>query len=155
MRIIFLLIIIALTACGADSGSYEPELPISINELTGNEADIISEMNEYFDYELFVIDNDNPDFEISFGDLEDGLLGTIKYDIGIIVIDSEKTEGNGLRYKRVLFHELGHALGAGHSDDEESIMFHSVPMSGGTDSFDGYLQDVVDDLLSEIGKVVA
>ena len=145
----FLISLLILSACGSESDQYYPELPIAINELTGWEAEIIDEMNTYFGEELFIIDNDNPDFEISYGDLEDSTRGRIKYDEGVIIMDEGEVGGNGLRYKRVLFHELGHALGAHHSDDEKSIMFHSAPMAGGTKSFEGYLTEIVDGLIED------
>ena len=145
-----IMTMLLLTACAEDDYDYEVDhLPISISELTEDDAEIIEIINEYFDYELLVIDNENPDFELMFEDLEDGVRGRINFPKGWIKIDIE-TEIGSLRYKRTLEHELGHALGANHVDDPRSIMFHSAPLNNGEEAFEGYFEEVIDELLSDM-----
>jgi len=77
---------------------------------------------------------DEPDtLRIEFGPLRYGILGQAYYPCAgksaagkITISSAQNWDERPSLLRQVLLHELGHALGLGHSEDERSIMYPSI-----------------------------
>lgn len=94
-------------------------------DLTESENDLvllISEINELGKEGNEIIDDYNlgvEEYNERFGNLENFTQGDFKRErINVYKFD------NNEELKRVVVHEFGHALGLGHVDDEEAIMYY-------------------------------